>query len=163
MATTYAMADQAMHSYVLGVAYEIHPDLEAAGVSLGVLWADGGLRHHGMPAAAVVRITGSRERAQRNPDAVIIIDRERWATLEDAQRRALVDHEAAHLVPVRGKAPPHAWALDVHGRPRLRMRKHDCEIGLFFDVVERHGKDAIESGQYLDLNRKMTQLTFHWG
>jgi hypothetical protein len=43
------------------------------------------------------------------------------------------------------------------------MRKHDIEVGVFLDVVGRHGKDACESRQFADLHKRMVQLLFPWG
>lgn len=160
MKTTYEVADKETARYVTDVAYEIHPSLAEHGVTLAVLFAGPELKHRGFPAAATVRITRVADRLAGMPDAVITIDRARWDGLDDAGRRALVDHEAAHLVvDVRDGEVQY----DEAGRPRLKMRRHDCEIGFFFDVIERHGKDACESKQYLELSRKMTQLAFPWG
>ncbi len=52
---------------------------------------------------------------------------------------------------------------DDAGRPRIKLRKHDFELGGFFDVVERHKTSAPESQSYIDLHRKMSQMTFPWG
>lgn len=161
MTTTYEKAGRETARYVVEVAEEFHPRLAKAGVTLGVLFAWPELKRRGMPALAVVKITPAQQRAAGLPDAIITLDRDRWEELEEAERRALVDHEAAHLLLIEddeGKAQ-----VDDNGRPKLKMRKHDCEIGFFFDVVERHRQHAAESRQFVDLSRKMTQLAFPWG
>jgi hypothetical protein len=161
MATTYEKADRETARYVVEVAEEFHPRLEKAGVTLGVLFASPELKHRGMPAAATVKITGSKDRAAGLPDAIIILHREGWDELEEVERRALADHEAAHLLVVTDGDG--MVKRDENGRPRLKMRKHDAEIGFFFDVVERHQEHAAESRQFVQLNRKMAQLAFPWG
>lgn len=167
MGTSYAKADKAMHRMVDDIAAEFHERLIDHGVTLGVLWAFGGLMHQGMPAEAVVRIVGTRDRAAGLPDAQVVIDRDRWDELSGENRRALIDHELAHLLVVLedflDEAKKPVAKRDDNGRPKLRMRKHDAEVGFFFDVVERHKQHAMESVRFLDLTKRMTQLAFPWG
>jgi len=157
MATVYTKADADTARLVTAVAYELNPDLAKAGVTLGVLWADGELVLRGVPAAATVKIVGKRDRAAGMPDALVTIHRETWDGLSHERRRALIDHEAAHLVPQKEKEPPFRWAEDDNGRPKLKMRRHDAEIGFFFDVVRRHGDDAMETVQYGWLRKRMAE------
>jgi hypothetical protein len=84
MATTFMKADRATHAEVRAIACEYNADLEKAGVSILVLWADGGLEVRGQPAAASARIAGKRERAAGMPDCCITLDREKWDELDAA-------------------------------------------------------------------------------
>lgn len=76
-------------------------------------------------------------------DFVIILNREAWQDLDDAQRRALVDHECCHGSVARNKDG--SVKKNDRGRPVFRLRKHDIEE--FREVVERHGlyKHDLES------------------
>ena len=53
--------------------------------------------------------------------------------------------------------------IDDANRCKMRLRPHDAEIGVLWDVVERHGKNALECEAYLPIHRKMTQLVFQFG
>jgi hypothetical protein len=163
MATSYTKAGKDIHAEVEAIAHEYNPPLAEAGVTILVLWADGGLEVRGHAAAASARILNARDRAAGMPDCCITLCRETWDGLSEAKRRALIDHEANHFLPQRDKNDPAKWALDDNLRPKLKMRRHDAEIGFFFDVVERHGKDAMESGSFLDLHKTFTQMAFPWG
>lgn len=61
-------------------------------------------------------------------DFIILFGRREWADLDDAQRRALVDHELCHCVRVK---------YDDDGDPVWGLRAHDVEE--FREVIERHG------------------------
>lgn len=99
--------------------------------------------HRGYPAAATVRRTTARERAMGARDVLVEVDELAWAGMDDAQRLALADHELQHL----------ELKLDDEGRPTvgpdlrpvLTTRKHDAEVGVFYDVIERHGKASVDA------------------
>ena len=61
------------------------------------------------------------------PFFVIEISEDIWQGLNDARRRALVDHELMHCTA----------DLDTEGRPKLSTRPHDFEE--FAAILRRHG------------------------
>ena len=70
-------------------------------------------------------------------DFVILLNREIWmdADFTAEKKRALVDHELCHAMPLLDK-----WSepvFDVDGHALYRTRKHDIEE--FPCIVERHG------------------------
>lgn len=71
-------------------------------------------------------------------DFVVMLSSDFWThpTVEDKQRRALLDHELCHAAP---KLDPRTGDQqeDERGRKLWRLRKHDIEE--FSDVVRRHG------------------------
>ncbi len=70
-------------------------------------------------------------------DFVVMLRREFYedASVTDAQREALLDHELSHAeVTLDESGEP---AVDTKGRTVYRIRKHDCEE--FVDVVRRNG------------------------
>jgi hypothetical protein len=69
-------------------------------------------------------------------DFVILLNHEHWnQTLNEAQRRALMDHELTHAqVSNDTNGEP---KMDENGRRVWRIRRHDLEE--FKDVVSRHG------------------------
>lgn len=144
--------------------YEHHGDLVQ--VSVGALFVfdldeehEPCLKHQGYPAAAVVRITPLKDRAQGLPDAQIVVDRAYWIACTQPQRDALIDHELTHLERVvnakTGK--PKRDALD---RPKLAMRKHDHQLGWFAEVAERHGAASCEVRQAKQLVAQAGQMYF---
>lgn len=68
-------------------------------------------------------------------DFVIVLNQEAWASLSDAQRTALLDHELCHANVAKDKNG--AVKEDEDGRPVFRVRKHDLEE--FREIVSRHG------------------------
>lgn len=104
---------------------------------------------HGMAAYSVTKINPLDLRVQGLADARIIIDGQRWTALSKSTRAALLDHELTHLELRTDK-----WgntALDDWGRPKLRIRKHDFQVGWFEEVAERHGRNSIECIQAKEL------------
>jgi hypothetical protein len=117
------------------------------------------LMHGGYPAAAVVRITPIRDRALGVADAVIIVDRDGWIDLTAPQRIALIDHELTHLTRVLDEKTQRP-KRDAIGRPKLRIRKHDHQLGWFDEVAQRHGEASPEVRQARALVEQTQQLYF---
>ena len=139
--------------YVLDMAYEIigkhHSDLKKADVKLCILMAftgddsnDPPVKLHGYPCAAVVSIIPLKQRADKRADAEIIIDQKAWDDYTEPRQRALLDHQITHLEIQKDE---HGFVkTDDIGRPKLKMRLHDWEIGGFRSIAQRYGDDAIE-------------------
>ena len=134
-----------------------HGGLRDAGVTVGVLLAfattdrngdpvGDALLLHGVPCAAIVRIVPYKLRVQELPDAEIVIDERRWEEMSPEERDALIDHELQHLeLQVSRRRKDKGQVLrDDCGRPKLKMRKHDFELGGFHVTVQHHGVHSIE-------------------
>jgi len=146
-----------------------HPDLVAADVRVNALmaWSKAGdpVRLQGYPCAAVIRKNSVRDRIEGKADATITIDEERWENLDERGRVALIDHELYHLVPqVEGTDAEgrRIWKTDSAGRPVLKIRLHDWELGGFAEIAERHGNAAIEVRAWQRVNEDFRQLVFAW-
>lgn len=100
---------------------------------------------HGYPCQAVVRIINSKDRAKGCGDAEIVIDEANYLTLTDAERDALCDHELHHLEVCKTKKG--RLILDENRRPKLKMKKHDVQIGWFETIAIRHGAASAECKQ----------------
>jgi hypothetical protein len=76
--------------------------------------------------------------------------------LEDEHKAAVVDHECQHVArvpntPKKIAAGELAWKVDDLGRPKLKLRKGDANVGDAFEcVIARHGLYAVE---YLNIQR----------
>ena len=152
MATAYDRVPDEVNKMIAGVMKEYHGELEAAGVTLQVLWAfsydaDGepvpAMKVRGHIALAKTSVTSLPDRVRGLPDAKIVIDREfGWNRFSETRRLALIDHEITHLTLVLDR-DGNVRADDL-GRPKLRLRNHDWELTGFAEVAERHGEAAIE-------------------
>ena len=166
----YAKASNDMRDMAESVARNHHSELVDAGVTIGVLACVHGerddesrpaLKLHGYTCAATIQITPVKQRMLGHPDAVIVIDEKTWEGLTEARRRALIDHELTHLVvQFDDDGQP---KLDDAGRPKLRMRLHDWELGGFEEVAERHGGSALEVVEFRRVLEARRQLLLPWG
>lgn len=119
------------------------------------------LKKHGWPALGIISIVSEKDRAAGGPDVLLQLDGDFWDTAGDEQRAALVDHELYHLE-MTAKAEyddfsqPVRFVSDVDGlgRPVVKIRPHDFEVGGFKDIVERWGLFAPEKHN-LDLIDRM--------
>lgn len=137
-----------------------HRRLVDADVTIGLLSAhapvddDGdpkgpALKLHGVQCAATVRIVSHKDRVAGLPDAIVTIDGDRWEEFGALKQEAIIDHELAHLLPTGD--------TDDCGRPKLKMRPHDVDLGGFHDIVERHKENAPEAEIFLAAQREWTQ------
>jgi hypothetical protein len=149
------------------VAEAYHPDLCLHGVTYDVLFAlaprdDNGmvvgdpLKKNGVPALALVRVVGLADRTKGMADVEIRLDGERWPELSEAVKRATLDHELTHLA--LSFDSDEDLKRDDLGRPRLRLRPHDWELGGFDWVVSRHRGDAVETIQLRETIERIRQL-----
>lgn len=137
-----------------------HPQLRDAKVTIECLMAfpttdkngdssGPALTHQGYPVAAAVKIIGLKERTAGRSDVEIVIDGERWDEWNDAEKDALVDHELEHL---DLKTDKHgALVRDDLDRPKLKVRKHDVQVGWFDAIVRRHGRASFEFQQWEEI------------
>jgi hypothetical protein len=103
------------------------------------------ITHQGHKALGLTRIVNEKDRAKGNGDAEILLDGDWWSELAtEEQQAALLDHELHHvaLKTVKGQI-----VHDSIGRPKLKLRKHDVQIGWFACIAERNGKNSIEQIQ----------------
>lgn len=166
---------------VAEIMRECHPELVAEGVTVDVLEAytppkelEPGRRKRegppkpprpplwkdGLPCLALAKINSHEVRVEGGRDCCIKIDAEEWKRLPDGRRRALIDHELRHFMVVcdgDGNTK-----FDAQGRPKMRLRPHDHQIGVFLDVIDRHGWQATEALSLRDAVRQVKQLSFGW-
>ncbi|MEM6981166.1 MAG: putative metallopeptidase [Planctomycetota bacterium] len=93
----------------------------------------------GAAAAACIRVVGLKDRVLGRGDAEMTIDGDRYSKWQMSTIDALLDHELTHLE-LTGN-------VDDLGRPKLRLRPHDCDFGWFDCVARRHGDHSFEVTQ----------------
>lgn len=170
---TYRKADADVTSRIKALITANHPELEEAGIKVGARFAfaptdeetgepkTAALKHHGYPAAAIVRIVSQKDRSLGFPDAIVDIDGEAWLKEWNEERKsAVLDHEITHLEVKRDEDG--AISLDDCNRPKLKMRMHDFEIGGFVEIAKRYKEEAIEVENIRDIAGKYGQLLFPW-
>jgi hypothetical protein len=149
------------------VRSKYHGRLDENEVTVGLLRAwpneteENAVKLHGYPCAAVVKITPYAQRVLGIPDAVITLDGRAWDRFSEKERVALLDHELEHLelaVDSEGNLKS-----DDHGRPKLRMKLHDWELGGFAAVAGRHGTAALEVQSFRNAHEAFYQEVFSWG
>jgi hypothetical protein len=146
MSKTYELAPAEVKERADKLISQYHHDIENAAVRIDYLFAtsDSGnaVMLHGYPCLAVVRIVNLKDRAKKNADAEITIDAEAYKTMTDAQKDGLLDHELHHLIVKRDKDG--GFDLDDLYRPKLKLRKHDWQMGWFEEIARRHGPASPE-------------------
>jgi hypothetical protein len=151
-----------------GLMTLLHNRLVAYGVRVGMEFAvnekgdSSAVKLHGYPCAAIIRITGLKERRWGAPDAIVTVDQGRWDRATDKERAALLDHELTHLAIDFDKDKN--GQFDAAARPKLKMRLHDFQVGWFAEVAARHGDASYEVRQAREIGAaaamKCTQLRF---
>lgn len=160
---------------VADVMQQYHGDLLQNDVTVGVLMAEASegepvldargrpvpmLKHQGYAAAATIKVTPYKQRVLGTEDAVLTIDALLWNYLKPEERIALVDHELTHLELQRDDEDQ--VKLDDQGRPKLKLRLHDHQIGVFDSVIRRHGNASLDLQAVRVVTEAYRQQTFGW-
>lgn len=172
MATTFEPCDNAVMEFAFQVMRQHHPYLSQAGVTVDYAFAiadDEGfaIKVRGQRVLARVKIVNLEDRARNEKDVKILIDKGWWLDATEAEREAVLDHEFTHVQFAKHWLEDGSpkWKTDDLGRPKLKIRQHDAESGIFFEVIKRHGKEATDFKQVAGMGKKireLTQLQF-WG
>jgi predicted Fe-S protein YdhL (DUF1289 family) len=167
MATIYTPAQPAVIEFVAAVWLDKFPDTYNLDPrpTLSILMAESdkddkpALKHHGYPAAALIGITNPKERIDGCADLRLEIDSLEWSRMSERQREAVIAHELLHIqvttVPGQDTTP----ATDDYGRPKVKLRLHDWEVGGFSLIVDWYGDDAIEKQIVNSINDRLGQMT----
>jgi hypothetical protein len=145
---TYTHAPQPVHDLVFSLVEKHHPDLAEHEVTFCILMAfapvdDNGKRkgtaltHGGYPADGLAKINNLKDRVAGLSDCTIFLDGDHWEEKSEDEQTALLDHELTHFIPTGED--------DDAGRPKLKIRKHDIQLGGFHEIIDRYGKDAGEA------------------
>lgn len=166
MATTYSQAGEANLELLRSTIDRHHLRLDQVGVTVGLMEArnlDGpALKDRGREVLAVTRVNSLRDRAEGKPDATITIDAVEFAALPHERKVAILDRALTALeLVVDEKAG--GLKRDDLGRPKLKLRRPDYQTSGYWDVIDRHGKEAQESQDYQTLNKEFSQRCFPWG
>jgi putative metallopeptidase len=173
MPTTFEKCDIDVVQFAAGVLRKHHPELTEAGVTIDYAFAsnpdDFAIKVRGQRALARVKIVSLEDRARGQADAKILIDESWWNDAPEPEREAVLDHEHEHLTLAKVWRDELTnelhWKSDDIGRPKLRMKHHDAELGIFFGVITRHQEQAADfkvTAKVAGEVRKLVQGKF-WG
>lgn len=139
---------------------DYHNDLNVVGVTVQTVFYihDERLKVRGVHAYAYIKLTNLRERALGQRDATLVVDKAAWDVMDDDRRVALVDHELYHLAVLRDK--DNKLSTDDLNRPKMRLRKHDVEVGWFVQIAQEHGRASIEVMQATEMAHEYRQSLF---
>lgn len=112
------------------------------------------LLRNGYPVTGDIKIVSYEDRVQGKPDATLKLEGQNWANVDEESKAGEVDHQLERLMVLRDKNTK-AIKTDDFGRPKLRLRPHDREVGVFDAVVRRHGRNAPEA-------RAVEELSLHY-
>jgi hypothetical protein len=143
----YDQATPEIISLINETINKYHPELVEAQVTIEAVMAfddKGGypVKANGYPALACIRINSLKNRVKGFADAEITIDKNAYDALNNPQKIALLDHELYHLLVVRDKEGN--IKTDDANRSKLRLKKHDYQMGWFKEIAARHGENSPE-------------------
>lgn len=156
--STYQKADKSVAVMATEILneFESHKPLVDAKVNVDFVFGFGernedghlvgdALTKNGHRALGITRKVSLKDRALGRGDAEIALDGDWWQeTASEEQQKALLDHELHHIA---CKIKYGQFCYDSLGRPVLRLRKHDVEVGWFACIAERHGANSVEQIQ----------------
>lgn len=132
--------------------FPTHKPLVERGVRVDYLFAFGdrdettgelknyGLKRAGIRALGVCKVVSLKDRTKGMGDAEITLDGDYWNEIDKKDQEAILDHELHHIVVSMADN-------DALGRPKLKLRKHDFEVGWFKVIADRHGVNSVERRQ----------------
>jgi hypothetical protein len=137
------------------------------------------LKEKGWPVPAKTLVVPLQRRAMGQGDVLVLVDHHQWDETNTAACMAIMDHELEHLEVLAEKDPREngtpivGWSteakclvgaplLDDRGRPRLRLRKHDWQLGGFRSVVERHREASVEAAAVKACLQDDGQYMWEW-
>lgn len=166
MSVTYLDVPDDVPALASLILSEFHPELAEANVTLGYLFAfnkkGAAIKLHGYPCQATIKVNSYKDRKQGKPDATIEIDGANWYDKTEDEKLAILDHEITHLIVVHDRKTG-LMKVDDLGRPKLKLRLHDYQLGGFRAVAERHGQAAPEVQQVANWRDRFGQMLMEWG
>ncbi len=183
MPIAYEKAKQRVVDLLGDVMSEHHPELAACEVTVDILMVSShdkegsrlpdAVKLHGYPCLATMKIVPLKQRVLGQADALLSIDELAWEDLSEEQQVAALDHELEHIEVVDEdggfvSVDPDTSEMigtpksDDIGRPVLKLKLHDWQLGGFRNVAKRHGIHAIEVQQADECRDENGQYFWDW-
>jgi hypothetical protein len=178
MPTTYNRADLGEEIYQVAEAVISREgslkDIREAEVTYDFLMARNpegpAVKLHGYDCTAIIKINSYKDRVQGKADCTIVVDESEWDRMGREEREGLLHHEFLHLEVVRDKTKDkktgavtvHGPKTDDAGRPKLKMRLHDFQVGIFKETAEKYRDKSVDVQQIEPLVQ-WVQTTLNFG
>jgi hypothetical protein len=114
------------------------------------------LKLHGYPCLATIKINSPEDRVAGKGDVTIKFDADQWDEMPERTQVATIAHELEHLE-LCYDAEGHGPLVDDNGRPKFKMKLHDAQVGVFYEVMEQFGADAIDTQSVAKLYQESRQ------
>jgi Putative phage metallopeptidase len=150
---TFSRCSDTIDKLAYDLCCKFHEPLIAAKVKIDYVFAYGdtdakgrtmndALTKNGRKALGICRKIPLKDRALGRGDAEISLDADHWKLCSESEQAALLDHELQHIAVQTDKGG--YVQRDDLGRPKIRLRQHDVEVGWFNVVAQRHGAASVE-------------------
>ncbi len=167
----FERAKDGVNVQVAKIMEKYHGDLHKSGCTVDVLMASpttseqgevesAPLKKNGYPCVALIKIVGLADRVAGLSDVMLKIDAEKWKEMSMKQKDALIDHELTHLI-VKTDKDGNA-KRDDQDRPKLQMKRHDYELGIFTDVIRRHERDSVDYQAFDAIAKTIGQMNLQF-
>lgn len=154
--STYCESPDEVREMITNIKNKYYPDLCKAEVTITSLMAHArrnekgeitgpSLTLHGHPAIAIVSVTNHKNRVAGLTDVIIEFDGDIWNDFSLEDQSAIVDHELFHID--LKKDEDGEFQSDDSGRPKVRLKPHDWQLGGFGEIAKRHGSASQEVQQ----------------
>ncbi len=145
---TFREASTEVVALVGSVMREHFDQLVQAGVTVRTIMAHAGVDDDGEPKGPAIqkdghavagrtKIVSLKDRVAGLDDAVMELDGDRWPEWQEMFQRSVIWHELNHLE-LKGK-------IDDAGRPKMKLRKHDIQLGVFLAGMEIFGSEGADT------------------
>ena len=159
-ALTYTKDDGSAGAIVDQLYKLFYDDLRRAGVTVEILHCTGGLKHAGYAAAATIKVNSLKDRAAGCADVRMVVNGDGWDGWDRKRRQAVIDHELYHLI-VRYTEGGEIIRDDL-ARPKLKLRLHDHQLGVFEEIIRRNKEHAVDAQVVARAWASMRQLEIDW-
>nr|WP_294529175.1 putative metallopeptidase [uncultured Rhodopila sp.] len=118
------------------------------------------LKLHGVECYAIASVIPYKQRAAGAADVRIDVDADKWENMTADERIALLDHELTHFeLQYDGEGN---LKSDDSGRPKVKIRPHDFDVGWFHSIAAKHGDASLEVQQAKLFADENGQLYWGW-
>lgn len=168
---SFLKADPEVYDLLNEVIAEHFADINAIGLTFDLMMAfppvdeqevptGPALTKYGVEALAIVSAVPLKYRSRGCGDCEILLSSERWVKLTEDEKQALLHHELTHVT-ISRKTNSEV-IRDALGRPKIKMRPHDIQIGWFADTAKAYGmaSQEVQQAQAIVATGRQTYFPF---
>ena len=156
------VASESIHQFMYDVMEKYHMELFGAEITVTIFMCEkvdkfGNSTHEpaiirrGQRCDATIKKASPTDLGLGSGLLIMNIDALYWEDASDDDRIALIDHELCHFQ-LKRNAKTNEIELDGNDKPKLKAVPHDIEVGVFYDVIRRHGPDCADYKAMVNLH-----------